>query len=510
MDNKVKILVLATALFSILILGLGFIIFFVNFASKQNRKSIEYVLQGASRQMGDSIQYIEGSILSIRRNEELSQYLRGEKAVTGEVETQFNYAMDLFSDRNRNEKSEPFVQRAYLFNIRHQHVSSRYYPETEKSIITTHQFFAKTVREFEEIEKWYAFFPGSEEDTRILLIRIFDEDMEPIGTAALEMNLSHMAENFSSIERYAKSMWELGFYPIAENAPQVLVEYGKENIEDENLRDQAFVENRSLTSSQIDYFGKYSFGLYSYMIVNRSNIFYNVGFPAISLLSLSLIILLALGIYILILIRQIYQKELLAVRTEVKYLQSQLNPHFQYNVLAMLSIKAKQTGNEELAQSLKSYSNLMRGKIFKEKEIFVPLKEEISLILFYLQLQKNRYGDRLNYEVDYIPEELGECLVPKLIIEPLVENAVEHGIEPKEEGGTVGVHATIEKEMLQIIVEDDGVGFGSGKTEGHTGTSMENTKQLLKVLYPRKHDIEITSHGDTGTRIKIRIPIQYD
>lgn len=510
MDNKVKVLVLVTALFSIMILGLGFIVFFVNFASKQNRKNIEYVLQGSSRQMSDTIQYIEGNILSIRRNEELGKFLRGERASNDAVETQFNYTMDIFSDRNRNEKSEPFIQRAYLYNVRHQHVNSRYYPETEKSIIATHQFFVKTVYDFEETERWYAFFPGSEENTRILLIRIFDDNMEPVGTAALEVNLSHLAENFAAVERYANSIWELGFYPIAETSPQVLIDYGKESIEDEALRNRAIVEDKPLADSQIEYLSEYSFGLYSLMIVSRSNIFYNVGFPTIGLLAASLIVLLGLAIYIFILLRQIYQKELLSVKTEVKYLQSQLNPHFQYNVLAMLSIKAMQSGNVELAQSLKSYSNLMRGKIFREKEVFVTLKEEIDLALFYLQLQKNRYGDRLNYEVGYVPEELGECLVPKLIIEPLVENAVEHGIEPKEEGGTVEVHATVEDGMLQILIEDDGVGLGSGKTETHTGTSMENTRQLLKVLYPRKHTLEVTSHEDTGTRIIIRIPIQYD
>lgn len=89
------------------------------------------------------------------------------------------------------------------------------------------------------------------------------------------------------------------------------------------------------------------------------------------------------------LITEVYEKQLLATKSQVKYLQSQLNPHFQFNILAMLSLKAKMSGNEELYESLNAFSKLMQGKIFRDKEIKIKVKEELEIVQFYLFLQKN-------------------------------------------------------------------------------------------------------------------------
>mgnify|MGYP002544378956 FL=1 len=97
------------------------------------------------------------------------------------------------------------------------------------------------------------------------------------------------------------------------------------------------------------------------------------------------------------LITQVYEKEIVAARSQVKYLQSQINPHFQFNILAMLSLKAKMAGNEEVYDGLNAFSRLMQGKIFREKEIKIKVKEELEIVQFYLYLQKSRYQDKLSY-----------------------------------------------------------------------------------------------------------------
>ncbi len=99
------------------------------------------------------------------------------------------------------------------------------------------------------------------------------------------------------------------------------------------------------------------------------------------------------------LITEVYEKQLIATQSKVKYLQSQINPHFQFNILAMLSLKAKMAGNEELYQSLNAFSKLMQGKIFREKEIKIKVKEELDIVKFYLLLQKERYQEKLSYDI---------------------------------------------------------------------------------------------------------------
>ena len=180
------------------------------------------------------------------------------------------------------------------------------------------------------------------------------------------------------------------------------------------------------------------------------------------------------------LITEVYEKQLLATKSQVKYLQSQLNPHFQFNILAMLSLKAKMSGNEELYESLNAFSKLMQGKIFRDKEIKIKVKEELEIVQFYLFLQKERYQDKLMY------------LIPRLLIEPLVENAVSHGLEPQKERGMIKVclyeesssekssreekiNNTEQKKRLHIIVEDNGVGMDYEKlNENYEKETLEN------------------------------------
>ena len=200
------------------------------------------------------------------------------------------------------------------------------------------------------------------------------------------------------------------------------------------------------------------------------------------------------------LITQVYEKEIVAARSQVKYLQSQINPHFQFNILAMLSLKAKMAGNEEVYDGLNAFSRLMQGKIFREKEIKIKVKEELEIVQFYLYLQKSRYQDKLSYEVKLEDEKIGEDLIPRLLIEPLVENAVSHGLEPKRGKGNLQV-LLYEREMLYIWVKDDGVGVCRNQTKAeenkektpHTHVGWENTKKMLRILYGDYYKFQVWS-----------------
>ncbi len=215
------------------------------------------------------------------------------------------------------------------------------------------------------------------------------------------------------------------------------------------------------------------------------------------------------------LIIQVYEKEIVAARSQVKFLQSQMNPHFQFNILAMLSLKAKMAGNEEIYDGLNAFSKLMQGKIFREKEIKIKVKEELEIVQFYLYLQKSRYQDKLSYEVKMEDEKIGEDLIPRLLIEPLVENAVSHGLEPKREKGNLQV-LLYERDMLYIWVKDDGVGIGQNQAKtdenegkiAHTHVGWENTKKMLRILYGDHYKFQVWSEPGKGTEIEIAVPIE--
>ena len=223
------------------------------------------------------------------------------------------------------------------------------------------------------------------------------------------------------------------------------------------------------------------------------------------------------------LITEVYEKQLIATQSKVKYLQSQINPHFQFNILAMLSLKAKMAGNEELYQSLNAFSKLMQGKIFREKEIKIKVKEELDIVKFYLLLQKERYQEKLSYEIYVDDDSIYEDMIPRLLIEPLVENAVSHGLEPQKEKGRITVRLYEDfkeniKPMLHIYVEDNGVGMGEKEIEvniqdeaykvEHTHTGFENTKRMLQILYGDNYEFKIWSEKGKGTKIEIIIPIE--
>lgn len=225
------------------------------------------------------------------------------------------------------------------------------------------------------------------------------------------------------------------------------------------------------------------------------------------------------------LISQVYEKQLLAANAQTKYLQSQINPHFQFNILAMLSLKAKMAGNEEVYEGLRAFSKLTQGKIFREKEIKIKVSEELEIVRFYLYLQKSRYQEKLSYEIEVENEQINQNLIPRLLIEPLVENAVSHGLEPKRESGKVTVRL-FEKEdsgqcKFHICVEDDGIGFDTEQMTSlseendfivkeieHTHTGLENTKRMLRILYGDRQEFHIKSIKGQGTKIEIILPVE--
>ena len=144
-------------------------------------------------------------------------------------------------------------------------------------------------------------------------------------------------------------------------------------------------------------------------------------------------------------------------KSEWKALQAQIQPHFLYNTLDSIIWMSHAGRNAEVVEMTSALALLLRSSIGDGSDTNT-LKKEIAHVRSYLTIQKMRYNEKLRYEIDLDPQ-TEDCLLPKLILQPLVENAIYHGIKVKQQGGTVRIESLLEEDRLLITVEDDGVGM---------------------------------------------------
>ncbi|WP_058308855.1 sensor histidine kinase [Gracilibacillus massiliensis] len=224
------------------------------------------------------------------------------------------------------------------------------------------------------------------------------------------------------------------------------------------------------------------------------------------------------------LVQMVYEKEIIKNRTELKALQAQIHPHFLFNTLDALYWSLDEKEEEELANVVLAMSELFRYTITKEnQDEWVTIKEELDHIERYMKIMRMRFGDRLNWEKDVDPEWL-DVKIPKLMVQPFVENAILHGA-----GNVVGnshITVTIEKiphvNRLRIVVADNGPGMSDKKLaevkklmEGGMhqqkkhGLALQNVQQRLRMYYEseRCREITITSEEGKGTMISFEIPV---
>lgn len=203
-------------------------------------------------------------------------------------------------------------------------------------------------------------------------------------------------------------------------------------------------------------------------------------------------------------------------RMELSVLQEQMKPHFLYNTLETLSYMAMSEKAPKTYDALECLGNFYRNFLNKgDREI--ALRTEIRIVQDYLSLQKLRYGDTFEDTYD-IAEETLDCMIPKLILQPLVENSIYHGIRPKGEPGTIQVSTGRQGEDLHIVVYDTGLGMeeekihemlrchGGDESEGRSGFGLVGTIERIRCFCNREDVVEITSEPGEYTRIEIRIP----
>lgn len=201
------------------------------------------------------------------------------------------------------------------------------------------------------------------------------------------------------------------------------------------------------------------------------------------------------------------QKRLL-LEARLDALQRQINPHFLFNTLN--SIASLVRVKPEMARTMTvKLANILRA-LLKEHDSYVPLSQELSFTDDYLDIEVVRFGaDKLRVEKDIDPKTLN-VLVPSILLQPLIENSIKHGLEPRIHGGTVTVRSRLQGDRLMIEVADDGVGMVSQppsalKRNGN-GIGMKNVQERLEVLYGMRARFTVVSNPGRGTLVSIELP----
>ena len=563
-------LIIRTSACTILSAVLAIFYVFFSFFFQKTQEDIEYVLKSTTHQYQSHMQFIADGAISIRHNILLDDFFENNSFDREMVEKQLSYSMELFADRNRVNQQLPFVTSLYLFNNNDQCINEHYYATTLASKMEEENKYRNMQRQFKFSGNHYD--SVTDKENLNIIFRIYDDEMKEKGIGIAQISLEAIEAVFENIDNYKDGSWIL----LSSNN---LIVFPKEKLEIVNkLRktESVWEGMKNIEGEKvIGYADVCSFGIRLITTVDQSNIF-SILRPTLIIFSIGLGIVLVLTFILAYgvsyrftkpvtkmissiqafgkqklnariedssiqefhdigtvfnemadrieyLITEVYEKQLIATQSKVKYLQSQINPHFQFNILAMLSLKAKMAGNEDLYQSLNAFSKLMQGKIFRDKEIKIKVKEELDIVKFYLLLQKERYQEKLSYEIYVEDDRIREDMIPRLLIEPLVENAVSHGLEPQKEKGEIVVRLFEDfienaNEMLHICVEDNGVGIEEKEIEvnihdetyktEHTHTGLENTKRMLQVLYGENYEFKIWSEKGKGTKIEIIIPIE--
>lgn len=512
----------------------------------QERENTLYILESDNVKTDSMFQYVEEMALLIQHNVGLRSFFRGEVYSEADVTEQLKSAVNLFSERNRLEVFEPFVEKIYLFNDADKSICNLYYPMTITEMEASQEAYEALYEAYKKVKT--PFYFQTEGKYLNLCMKLYDVQMKPLGTCIFALNKVGIEENYTNLEKMGHYSWNI------RQGEHFLL--GKETISSKNRF--YILEDKMQTG----------FGIEIEAMVPGWVIYSSVGTTVTTILCISALMIVVLSLlghmmaihyvrpletvaekiklvgkgdfdtkldeygveelqnisstfnemtdYIKRLVKEVYETQLIAQQSQIQYLQSQMDPHFLFNVLSMIEMKAAMNQDKEVQEMLYKLSNIYQGKIFRKNEHFIPLEDEMEIVDFYLSLQNSRFGEKIKYSIFYDGgrENYANLLVPRLSIEPIVENAVCHGLEPKEEKGHIWVKISQKDSVLKIQIEDNGVGFDSEKLveknedKNHSHVGLWNTNKMIHNLCGKEYGLEIESKIGKGTVVNILLPVR--
>jgi two-component system sensor histidine kinase YesM len=209
---------------------------------------------------------------------------------------------------------------------------------------------------------------------------------------------------------------------------------------------------------------------------------------------------------------------------ELYALQNQINPHFLFNTLESIRMGLHNKGDDETAVIVLNLSKLFRYSLSWQGEL-IRLREELELVSRYLSIQKYRFEQKISYRIE-LPEPLADAWIPRFTVQPVVENAVKHGLESIRENGYLTVRVTTAREAdaetMAIVVEDNGAGIqaqtlvhirealASGEMRKTGSIGLKNVHDRIALHYGAGYGVAVESEPEQGTRVTITIPALYD
>lgn len=557
--TQMMTLMLILCTLALLIQGCLLIYASVRFYSEKAYDDMEFFLQTCNSNFSSKMLYVEGVVNNLRGDPMMQSFFSDEGFNWVEIRSQFEFCTNIVSEQNLIDSREPFVSEIYLFNRNGNYLRENYYSLPNDEQKAHDRYYEALFEAFSDGEP--VIRHTLTEQTLYLFAPFYDQRMQVCGMFAAGIDRTALEQLLGEIDRYDDAFCVLlgadAGLSIQHNC--ALPEESLERF----LTLEGELQSFSLDGTQYLLMpGSRSFHLRMIAAVPQRQVYSTVA-PLLRLLVCLIVVLVPLAAAavsvavwkstkpvqamtdkirlfgkgeldvqmeptgvaeydemaavfnvmtgkIHSLIGQIAENQLLAAQLQIRYLQSQINPHFLFNVLTSISLEAKLDGSEELYQMTHALAQLLQGKIFRQDSIKIPLREELEIVRYYLYLQGRRFADWLSYRCECEDEPLLDCLVPRLCVEPLVENAVVHGIEPKAAPGEIRVLVRREGEALLIEVNDDGVGFRAGSESGkrHSHVGLHNIERLVANLYGEGYGLTIESAENRGTRVLLRLPVE--
>lgn len=205
------------------------------------------------------------------------------------------------------------------------------------------------------------------------------------------------------------------------------------------------------------------------------------------------------------------QAETVAHEAQLKMLRYQLNPHFLFNTLNAISALVEIKQPTKASNMIVQLSQFLRYSLDNDPIQMVSLQQEVDALKLYLNIEQTRFGDRLAIEFDVQPE-CEQISIPSLILQPLVENAIKHGIAPSEKGGKLTVQARLDGDFLTLDIADTGPGVALSKIvknrDKPPGVGLKNTTDRLHAFYGDKYELNLDSEAGDGFRVNMRLPLE--
>lgn len=204
--------------------------------------------------------------------------------------------------------------------------------------------------------------------------------------------------------------------------------------------------------------------------------------------------------------RKYQEREFRLAQAQLQALRMQLHPHFLFNTLNAIA-ELVHSDPKSADRSIVSLSDLLRFSLESEKAQEVTLKKELDFLEKYVEIQRTLMRERLQVRMNIDPETL-DARVPNMLLQPLVENAIKHGISPRPEGGNIEVYARRLEGKLCVEITDDGLGMSDVREHVNGGLGLVNTRERLKHLYGAAHAFNLSSFPGRGVTIRISLPFR--